>query len=365
MTSSTVRARRPGEPVPDLLDYRIVHRAMTVDLERLTRAAAALVEKPHRRRLAALRDYLAAVSGEIESHHQVEDEDVWPFLEEVAGERTALVPLTEDHQRLDPLLHRAAALAALDRATPELATTLREVSDLLTAHVAAEERDVFPIIVDHVRVEDYRRLQERFRKNLTPRLLPFLVPWVLEHATPAERATLLAEAGAAMRLLNLLFAPAYRARARLVFGGPSRRDRRLVRLMRWSSRVHVALKRRSGGRLARHWFGGSDLVLLTTVGRRTGAPRTVTLMALRDGPDFLVAASHGGVDHEPPWWLNLQADPHADLEVRGARIPVTATPVDDAEHPALWARFVDAYAGFETYQAGVRRRIALVRLRRR
>lgn len=129
------------------------------------------------------------------------------------------------------------------------------------------------------------------------------------------------------------------------------------------SRVHVAVKRRSGGRLARHWFGGSDLVLLTTTGRRTGRPRTVTLMALRDGADYLVAASHGGVDREPPWWLNLLTDPRAELEVSGDRFAVVAQQVSDEQRPAIWRRFVDAFTGFETYQAGIRRQIALIRLR--
>ncbi len=87
---------------------------------------------------------MGAVSGEIESHHQVEDDDVWPLLEAVAGDRTALVGLTEDHDRLDPLLHRARELAALDRATPELAAVLREVADPLIRHVADEERSALP-----------------------------------------------------------------------------------------------------------------------------------------------------------------------------------------------------------------------------
>jgi deazaflavin-dependent oxidoreductase (nitroreductase family) len=196
-------------------------------------------------------------------------------------------------------------------------------------------------------------------------MLPFIVHWVVGHATPEERPVLLAGAGWPLRVLCAVFAPRFRARAAVVFGGLSRRDRRVVRIMRLLSRVHVAVKRRSGGRLARRWFGGSDLVLLTTVGRRTGTPRTVTLMALRDGADFLVAASHGGVDREPPWWLNLRANPRAELEVSGERFPVTAEKVSDEERPAVWARFVGAYQGFDAYQAGVRRQIAVVRLRRR
>ena len=131
MTTTDILTRRPEEPAPDLTDYRVVHRAMTVDLDRLATAAAQLVDRPDPARLAALRHYLGAVSHEIESHHHVEDEHVWPFLEAVAGDRTALVPLTEDHERLDPLLLRANELAARSEARPELAMVLREVADLL------------------------------------------------------------------------------------------------------------------------------------------------------------------------------------------------------------------------------------------
>jgi hypothetical protein len=191
---------------------------MTTDLDRLAGVAAELVERPDPARFAALRHYLRAVSGEIESHHHVEDEHVWPVLEAVAGDRTALVALTADHDRLDPLLHRAAELAALDRATPALVDVLREVADLLVRHVADEERDIFPIISDCVRVPDYAALQKRFRGNLRPGLLPFLAPWAVRHATPEERATMVAESGLLLRVLLALFEPRFRARERLLFG---------------------------------------------------------------------------------------------------------------------------------------------------
>jgi deazaflavin-dependent oxidoreductase (nitroreductase family) len=364
-TVTGATARRPGEPAPDLLTYRIVHRAMTVDLDRLAVTAAELVERPDPARMAALRFYLRAVSGEIESHHHVEDEDVWPFLETVAGSRTALVRLTDDHERLDPLLHQAGELAAGDRATPELAGVLREVADLLTRHVADEERDVFPIITDHVRVEDYERLQKRFRGNLKPGLLPFLVPWAARHATAEERPALLADAGAPMRLLLTLFEPRFRAREELLFGsaGLTGKDRKLVRTMKRVNRLHIGLLRRTRGRIGSRWFGGSGVLLLTVRGRRSGRPHTVPLMCLPDGGDLVVVASQGGVDREPQWWLNLLADPRAEVELHGRRFPVTASEVEGEQRAALWARFVAATSRFEGYQAGVRRRIAVVRLR--
>ena len=209
--------RRSDEPAPDLLDHRVVHRAMTVDLDRLALTAASLVERPDTERMDVLRWYLHGVSGEIESHHHVEDEHVRPLLERVAGERTALLQLTDDHDRLDPLLHRAASLAALDQATPELAATLREVSALLARHVADEERDVFPLIEQHVRITDHERLQKRFRRNLKPQLLAFVVPWVVGHATAAERRDLDTFAGPVVRVLLALFEPRFRARAELLF----------------------------------------------------------------------------------------------------------------------------------------------------
>jgi iron-sulfur cluster repair protein YtfE (RIC family) len=217
MTSTGIRRRR-DEPAPDLTDYRVVHRAMTVDLRRLAGAAAELVERPDPARLALLRRYLAAVRGEVESHHHVEDEHVWPVLEALAGERTALVPLTEDHDRLDPLLARAAELAGRDRATPELVAVLREIADLLTRHIADEERDIFPIITDCLRVADYRALQKRFRGNLRPRLLPFLAPWAVRHATPQERAEVVAGAGLLLRVLLALFERRFRADEARLFG---------------------------------------------------------------------------------------------------------------------------------------------------
>ncbi|GAA4875561.1 nitroreductase/quinone reductase family protein [Actinomycetospora straminea] len=358
------RPRAPGDPAPDLLDYRVVHRAMTRDLARLAAVADELVAAPDRRRLRLLRRHLHGMTVEIVNHHRVEDDDVWPLLEAVAGDRTALVALTEDHERLDPLLARAGELAVSDVATPQLAATLHELADLLARHVADEERDVFPIIAERVRVEDYARLQERFRGTLGLATLTFVVPWVVGHATPAERRVLLADAPPALRVILALTERRFLTRAGRLFGkGLSPRDRRMVILMKVVTRAQVAIVRATHGRRGHRWIAGTEVVALTTTGRRSGQARTVMVLALPDGDDLLVAASHGGVDREPPWWLNLQAEPHARVAHRGEHVDVVAEEVGDDEYAALWARFVAAWPGFEGYRAKVRRRIALVRLR--
>ena len=368
ITSSSATPRTPHEPVPDLVDYRVVHRAMTRDLARLATVADDLVRAPDRQRLRLLRWYLRGVATEIVNHHRVEDDDVWPLLEAVAGDLTALVALTEDHDRLDPLLVRAGDLAAADTATPELAATLHELADLLARHVADEERDVFPIITERVTVEDYARLQERFRGTLGLGVLTFVVPWVVGHATPDERAVLLGHAPPPLRVLLAVTESRFRARAAQLFAtGLSAADRRTVRRMQWVNRVHQALVHLSRGRWGHGWFGESVTVALTVTGRRSGRPHTVMLMALHDGDDFIVPASQGGVDREPHWWLNLRADPRAEVEFRGQRISVRGEEIQGEARDAAWRRFVAALprGQIEGYQAKVRRRIALVRLRRR
>jgi F420H(2)-dependent quinone reductase len=103
-------------------------------------------------------------------------------------------------------------------------------------------------------------------------------------------------------------------------------------------------------------------VLVTHRGRRSGRTFTTPLLHVQDGPDLVVAASNGGIDCEPQWWLNLQADPHGEVEVRGRRWPVTATEVADEDRTALWQALMAKCPTYDDYQSKVSRRIALVRL---
>ena len=139
------------------------------------------------------------------------------------------------------------------------------------------------------------------------------------------------------------------------------KDRLLTMVQRRVARVHTGLLRRSGGRLGNRFRGG-DVVLLTHRGRTSGRTFTTPLLHVRDGDDLVVAASNGGVDAEPQWWLNLQADPHGEVEVRGRRWPVVAAPVDEADRGRLWQALMDRTPTYDEYQAKVSRRIALVRL---
>jgi F420H(2)-dependent quinone reductase len=135
----------------------------------------------------------------------------------------------------------------------------------------------------------------------------------------------------------------------------------LTVVQRHAARAHIALLRGTGGRLGNRFRGG-DVVLLTHRGRRSGRTFTTPLLHVRDGDDIVVAASNGGVDAEPQWWLNLQADPHGEVEVRGRRWAVVAVPVEDSDRSRLWQALMDRCPTYDDYQAKVSRRIALVRL---
>ncbi len=141
----------------------------------------------------------------------------------------------------------------------------------------------------------------------------------------------------------------------------SRGDRVLVAVSRWVAARHTALLRRTGGRVGNRFRGG-DVVLVTCRGRVSGQDRSTPLLHVRDGGDVVVAASNGGIDAEPQWWLDLQADPRGAVEVRGRRWPVVAAEVEEPQRARLWAALMARFDGYDGYQARVARRIAVVRL---
>ena len=75
-------------------------------------------------------------------------------------------------------------------------------------------------------------------------------------------------------------------------------------------------------------------LLLTVTGRRTGANSTSALIFARDGDDYLVVASMGGAPKHPAWYLNLQANPDAEIQVKAERIPVIARTADGRREAA-------------------------------
>jgi deazaflavin-dependent oxidoreductase (nitroreductase family) len=128
--------------------------------------------------------------------------------------------------------------------------------------------------------------------------------------------------------------------------------------------LQIFIFRRTQGRLMAS-MRGMPVLLLNTVGRKTGKPRTTPLMYIRDGDDYVITASNGGADKHPAWFYNLEASPQVEIEVPGKRLPVLASKATPAEHDRLWAQLVTRAPSFDGYQKGTTRPIPMIVLRPR
>jgi deazaflavin-dependent oxidoreductase (nitroreductase family) len=137
--------------------------------------------------------------------------------------------------------------------------------------------------------------------------------------------------------------------------------RRIARsLGRVAGGVHTRLFRASRGRIGGHMFGG-PVLLLTVRGRKSGKPRGTPLLYLRDGDDYVVVASNGGMAL-PEWWRNLRASPNGLIETRDGRFRVRAEQADPDERARLWPLVNQMYGGYDGYQQRAGWEIPVVKL---
>jgi F420H(2)-dependent quinone reductase len=129
------------------------------------------------------------------------------------------------------------------------------------------------------------------------------------------------------------------------------------------TRIHSAVYRWSGGRLGAR-LAGIPMLLLTTVGRTSGLPRTLPLAYLADGDDFVVVASNGGQEMDPAWWRNLQRNPEAQLRVGRESFRARARQADPTERARLWPLLTQANPAWAAYEKNTKRSIPVVVLRR-
>ena len=122
---------------------------------------------------------------------------------------------------------------------------------------------------------------------------------------------------------------------------------------------HVRAYQETDGAVGYMWNGAPTL-LLTTVGRRSGRRRTTPLIFGRDGDDYLVVASVGGLPNHPAWYLNLQSEPAASVQVEDARFDVVARTATEAEKPRLWSVMNGVWPNYDTYQSRTERVIPVV-----
>jgi deazaflavin-dependent oxidoreductase (nitroreductase family) len=128
---------------------------------------------------------------------------------------------------------------------------------------------------------------------------------------------------------------------------------------KWAAKLHASVFRATGGRIGGRMVG-SPVLLLVTTGRKSGQKRTTVLLYLEDGGRYVIVASNGGTATHPVWWLNLQADPEAMVEIGGHKIHVRATEARGEEKARLWQRLIRMYPSYEDYRKRTDREIPVV-----
>ena len=123
--------------------------------------------------------------------------------------------------------------------------------------------------------------------------------------------------------------------------------------------VHRTLYRVTGGRIGAH-AGRANMLLLETLGRRSGQRRVTPLLYVEDGERFVVVASNAGDDRNPAWLLNLRKNPAAEIQVGTRHIPVHSREANEAESERLWPKLLSSYAHYRDYRTRTQRHLAIV-----
>ncbi len=123
--------------------------------------------------------------------------------------------------------------------------------------------------------------------------------------------------------------------------------------------MHRGLYRASGGKLGRTFFG-APVLLLTTIGRKTGRPRIWPLGYLHEEDRVIVIASNGGQPNHPAWYLNLRANPHVSVQIGEQNQAMIARTAEGDERARLWSRVVREYPAFGDYRRKTNRELPVV-----
>jgi deazaflavin-dependent oxidoreductase (nitroreductase family) len=111
-------------------------------------------------------------------------------------------------------------------------------------------------------------------------------------------------------------------------------------------------------------FAEAPLMLLTTIGARSGKPRTTPLVYTTDGDRIVIIASKGGAPTNPDWYHNLVSNPEATVELPGETFTVRARVADGEERERLYAAQAALMPGFAEYEKQTTRHIPVIVLER-
>jgi hemerythrin-like domain-containing protein len=208
----------PDRSKPDLTFVNLTHQALRADGARLAATVAALQPRDPENRLPGVRDFYDHYREQLVAHHTHEDTLFYPALAaRVGDDRMHRDELVAQHHQLDGVLQRVGDGLA-DLADPDgdfSSNRTRVVGDLstmveeLNTHLDFEERTALPLFVSDMPVAEYKKLESEARKATPREEAGFLIPWIVEHASPDQRKALFRSAPP-LRIVNWLKRRRYR-----------------------------------------------------------------------------------------------------------------------------------------------------------
>ena len=113
-----------------------------------------------------------------------------------------------------------------------------------------------------------------------------------------------------------------------------------------------------------HDWQGTQTLLLTTTGRKSGQSRTTPLIYGRHDGDVMVVASKGGSPEPPDWYRNLQDNPNVNVQIKGDRFRARARTATPEEKTEMWQVMTREWPAYDEYQTKTDREIPVVVLER-
>jgi deazaflavin-dependent oxidoreductase (nitroreductase family) len=129
--------------------------------------------------------------------------------------------------------------------------------------------------------------------------------------------------------------------------------------IKWFMSINSLFIRLSRGRLGSK-LGTQTILILHTLGRRSGQERTIPIAYFDYEGKYLIVASNWGKDKNADWYLNLMKDPHARLEINGKSVSVIGREAQGEEYNRLWRFATDHHPPYLDYQKKTTRHIPIM-----
>jgi len=130
--------------------------------------------------------------------------------------------------------------------------------------------------------------------------------------------------------------------------------------IKWMSKLQTWLFKSTKGKLGNKFLRGSEVGILTTIGRKSGEPRDSPLLFLQEGQRIVLVASQGGRATNPMWYLNLKANPRITFQTKAGKFSLVARDATDAERDDYWPKLDAMYPDFVNYRSYTDRKIPIV-----